>query len=95
MRNLRLSMPTIKAALLGFAFCVLVPLASCQGFLNLKTPEVNVFAGYSLVRYDSVPLGFADKLNMNGGILELSLPNLYQGFGVVADISEHRNDEIR
>ncbi len=95
MRNLRVSGLTVKAAVLGIALSALTAMAAGQGFLGLKPPEVNVFAGYSLVRYDSVPLGFANKLNMNGGILELSLPNLYQGFGVVADFSGHQNDELK
>ncbi len=95
MRNLRLSALTVKAAVLGVALSTLCGVASGQGFLGLKPPEVSVFAGYSLVRYDSVPLGFADKQNMNGGILELALPNLYQGFGVVADFSGHKNDELK
>jgi hypothetical protein len=56
---------------------------------------VNIFAGYSLVRYDSVPLGFSDKLNMNGGNLEVSLPDLYQGWGIVGDFSGHKNDEMK
>ena len=94
MRNLRVSSLTVKAAVLGVALSALTAMAAGQGFLGLKSPEVNVFAGYSLLRYDSVPLGFANRLNMNGGILELSLPNLYQGFGVVADFSGHKNNEM-
>lgn len=94
MRNLRVSAVLVKAAVLGLALSASSVLASGQGFLGLKTPEVNIFAGYSLVRYDSVPLGFSNKLNLNGGNLELSLPNLYQGWGVVGDFSGHKNNEL-
>jgi hypothetical protein len=65
---------------------------SAQGFL--KKPEVNIFAGYSLQRYDASQYGFQDTQNLNGGNLEISLPDLYRGLGVVADFSGHWNDEI-
>ena len=94
MRNLRVSALLVKAAVLVVALPVFSLLASGQGFLGLKPPEVNIFAGYSLLRYDSVPLGFANKLNLNGGNLELSLPNLYQGWGIVGDFSGHKNSEL-
>jgi len=94
MRNLRVSAVLFKAAVLGVALSAFSLVASGQGFLGLKPPEVNIFAGYSLVRYDSVPLGFSDKLNINGGNLELSLPNLYQGWGIVGDFSGHKNSEL-
>jgi len=94
MRNLRVSAVLFKAAVLGVALSAFSLVASGQGFLGLKPPEVNIFAGYSLARYDSVPLGFSDKLNMNGGNLELSLPNLYQGWGIVGDFSGHKNSEL-
>ena len=95
MRNLRVSALAIKAAVLGIGLLAADALASGQSFLGMKPPEVNIFAGYSLVRYDSVPLGFADKLNMNGGVLELSLPNLYQGWGIVGDFSGHKNSQMQ
>jgi len=94
MRNLRLSALLVKAAVLVVALSASSILASGQGFLGLKSPEVNIFAGYSLLRYDSVPLGFSNKLNMNGVNLELSLPNLYQGWGIVGDFSGHKNSEL-
>jgi hypothetical protein len=95
MRNLRVSALLVKAAVLGLAISAFSLLASAQSFLGLKPPEVNIFAGYSLVRYDSVPLGFSNKLNMNGGNLELSLPDIYQGWGIVGDFSGHKNSELQ
>lgn len=65
---------------------------SAQGFF--KKPEVNIFAGYSLQRYDASQYGFGNTQNLNGGNLEISLPDLYRGLGVVGDFSGHWNDEI-
>jgi len=80
-----------KAAALLFAVSCFSLFASGQGFF--KMPEVNIFAGYSLVRFDSQPLGYSKTLNLNGGNLEISLPNLYQGLGIAADVSGHWNDQ--
>jgi len=66
---------------------------SAQGFF--KKPEVNVFAGYSLQRYNASQYGFGNTQNLNGGNLEISLPDLYRGLGAVGDFSRHWNDEIK
>ncbi len=102
----RLSALPVKTALLAialFGFCVSSSAqnpaqnstpASVQN--SYRGPEVNIFAGYSFLRYDSVPLGFSDKLNLTqGGNVEVSLPNLYQGLGVVADFSGHWSDQLK
>jgi hypothetical protein len=68
--------------------------ASAQSFLGIRMPESEIFAGYSVLRFDSVPLGFSQRLNLNGANLELSFPNLYQGLGVVADFSGHHSSEM-
>lgn len=66
--------------------------ATGQSFL--KAPQVDVFAGYSLLRYDAQPWGFSGPLNLHGGNLEISVP-IYQGWGVVADFSGHYSDEMK
>lgn len=81
-----------KSALGFVALFLFTGTCSAQGFF--KKPEVNVFAGYSLQRYDASQYGFRKTQNLNGGNLEISLPDLYQGFGVVADFSGHWNGEI-
>jgi hypothetical protein len=92
MRTPCVSALPLKNAVLALAlFCSVA--ASGQGFL--KKPEVSIFAGYSLERYDSVPLGFSDKLNLNGGNVEVALSNLYQGLGIAADFSGHWNDQLK
>jgi hypothetical protein len=66
--------------------------ASAQSFL--KKPTVELFAGYSLLRYDAVPLGFSSPLNLNGGNLEVLLPDIYRGWGVTFDFSGHHSNEM-
>jgi hypothetical protein len=82
-----------KSALPLVALLVFAGPCSAQGFF--KKPEVNVFAGYSLQRYDASQYGFGQTQNLNGGNLEVSLPDLYQGLGAVVDFSGHLNDEIK
>ena len=93
MRLSRLFAVLAKTVLLGLALMAFSGLSSAQGFF--KMPEVNVFAGYSLQRYDASPYGFSGKQNLNGGNLEVSLPNLYKGWGVVGDFSGHWNNELK
>ena len=85
----RLSIP--KAAVLIFALSLLAPAASAQ---FTKLPAVEVFGGYSHLRFESTPLGFSDQLNLDGWNVELSLPDLYEGLGVAADISGHYTNEM-
>ena len=92
MRPPRLSAVPVKALLLSLAFFAFQGLASAQGFF--KKPEVNIFTGYSLQRYDGSQYGFINKLNLNGGNLEVSLPNLYKGLGIAGDFSGHWNDQL-
>jgi hypothetical protein len=93
MRLPRLSALPARVTLLGFTLVALAALSPAQGFF--KVPELNVFAGYSLQRYNASQYGFAKTLNLNGGDFEVSLPNLYQGFGLVADFSGHENNELK
>jgi len=81
-----------KAAVWAIVAFVLCPLASAQKFLKL--PTVDVFAGYSYLRFDSKPLGFSDQLNLNGWNFELSIPYIYQGLGAVADVSANYGHEL-
>jgi len=91
MRIPRLSPTLTKTAALYFAVFCFTSLASGQSFF--KMPEINVFAGYSLLRFDSVPLGYSQTLNLHGGNVEVSLPDLYQGLGIVADFSGHHGPQ--
>ena len=81
-----------KAAVLLLALSVLCPVSSAQRFL--KVPAVEVFGGYSHLRFDSQPLCFSNQLNLDGWNFGLSLPDLYQGFGVAADVSGHYSPDM-
>lgn len=61
---------------------------------KLKLPAVEVFGGYSYLRFESTELGFANRLNLNGADVEVSLPNLYEGLGIAADVSAHSAQEM-
>jgi len=91
MRIPRLAGIPVRTVALCFAVFCFSALASAQGFF--KAPEVNIFAGYSLLRLDTQPLGFSKTLNLNGGNLEVSLPNLYKGLGFAVDFSGHHSPE--
>jgi hypothetical protein len=79
-----------RAAFLALVFCA--PLLSAQSFL--KAPNVDIFAGYSLLRFDSVPFGFPNRLNLSGANVELALPDVIRGWGIVADVSGHYSNEL-
>jgi len=53
-----------------------------------------VFAGYSYLRFESKTLGFANQLNLDGGEIEIAMPDLYQGLGAAVDVSGHYQHEI-
>jgi len=73
-----------RIAVFGFALFFLHPVVCAQRKL---LPAAEVWGGYSYLRFESTPLGFADQLNLNGWNDGVSLPDLYQGFGVAADVS--------
>jgi hypothetical protein len=74
-------------AVLAFAFSISCPLVSAQS--ASKLPEIDVFGGYSYLRFDAKPLGFADSLNLNGANVSVSMPDFYQGLGAAIDVSGH------
>lgn len=80
---------SVAWGLLAFACC---PVVCAQKFLKL--PTIDVFTGYSYLRFDSKPLGFSDQLNLNGWNFELALPHIYEGLGAVADVSAHYGHEM-
>src|ERR1700751_5311676 len=81
-----------KAAALAFVVFAFCPLLSAQRFFHV--PTIDVFAGYSYLRFDSKSLGFSDQMNLNGWNFELALPHIYEGLGVVADVSAHYDHEL-
>jgi hypothetical protein len=72
------------------AVCGLLLLFLCPALhAQKKWPAAEVWGGYSYLRFESKTLGFSDQLNLNGWNGGISLPDLYQGFGVQADVSGH------
>ena len=88
----------IQRRAVGFLGAVLIfftglcPLVSAQS--TSKLPAIDVFGGYSYLRFDSKTLGFSDQLNLNGGNVSVSLPDLYEGLGATLDISGHITGEM-
>jgi hypothetical protein len=80
-----------RAAMLALALGALAPFASAQGFL--KAPAVEVFAGYSYLRYDAKQFGFANQLNLHGANVEAWV-HIYHEWGFVADFSGHFSREM-
>src|ERR1051326_4767413 len=75
------------AAVLMFVIRAFCPMLSAQKKSWL--PGGEAFGGYSYLRFESKTFGFADQSNLNGWNVGISLPDLYRGFGVAADISGH------
>jgi hypothetical protein len=59
-----------------------------------KLPALEAWGGYSHLRFEGTKLAFSDQLNLDGWNAGLSLPHLYQGLGVAADISGHYTSEV-
>ena len=87
-----------KATVLPLAFAVsafclfFCPQGSAQS--TSKLPAIDVFGGYSYLRFDAKTLGFADQLNLNGANVSAALPDLYEGLGAVIDISGHYTGQM-
>lgn len=79
--------------LLGSLLCAVAP-SRLVAQSKSKLPAIDVFGGYSYLRFDSKTLGFANQLNLNGGNIEVALPNLYEGLGAVIDVSGHSTTEM-
>lgn len=83
------------AFILYIFFGVLGPSATCSAQTKIKLPAIEIFGGYSHLRFESTQLGFADRLNLNGANVEVSLPDLYSGLGIAADVSAHYAQQMK
>ena len=93
MKILRASSIHKNALLLFLAFCSLCPPASAQK--GLPIPEVDIFGGYSYLRFGGASLGFPGATNLyGGGNVEVAV-HIYQGFSVVADFSGHDSKDLQ
>lgn len=74
-------------------FCSFSPaLVSAQG--KSKLPAIDVFGGYSYLRFESTTLGFSNQSQLNGANVSVALPDLYEGLGVAVDVSGHYTDAV-
>ena len=71
---------------------VFCPLVSAQS--KSKLPAIDVFGGYSYLRFESTTLGFSSQSQLHGANISVALPDLYQGLGVAVDVSGHYADDI-
>jgi hypothetical protein len=79
-----------------FAFACCPESAGNEGACgaDFRAPAVQIFGGYSYLRFESKPLGFSSQLNLNGGNLQIALPNIYNGLGFALDLSAHTSSEM-
>lgn len=93
MKTLRAFAVHKNAILLFLTFCFLCPLASAQK--ELRIPEVDIFGGYSYLRFSGSQLGFPGAVNLyGGGNVEVAV-HIYQGLSVVADVSGHDSKDLQ
>lgn len=79
------------AAVLALSLWIFSTRASAQRFL--QSPPVDIFAGYSYLRFDPTPLGFPHPLNLNGANIQIAVP-VYHGLGILVDVSGHYASEL-
>jgi hypothetical protein len=79
----------VSVSLSCLFFC---PPASAQS--KSKLPEIDVFGGYSYLRFDAKTLGFSDNLNMNGADISVAMPHIYKGLGAAIDVSGNFATEL-
>jgi hypothetical protein len=85
-----------RAAVFSLGVLIFCAVASAPAAAQskLKLPAIDVFGGYSYLRFDAKTLGFANQLNLNGANIEVALPDLYEGLGVAIDLSGHYTHEM-
>lgn len=85
-----------RAAVLFLSLSILCTVAptSAPAQSKVKLPAIDVFGGYSYLRYESTTLGFAGQTTLNGANVEVALPNLYEGLGAVLDVSGHYQSQL-
>ncbi|MCU1297006.1 MAG: hypothetical protein JWO91_1284 [Acidobacteriaceae bacterium] len=73
----------------------LAPALSCLPASAQHAPELELFGGYSYLRFDSKPLGYPSNSNLNGWNGSLTAPHLYRELGLVVDVSGHYGSGFR
>lgn len=86
MKNRR---PILCLLLVALASLLYVPPASAQ-----KAPRLQLFAGYSYLRFDSTTIGFPDYSNLHGAEISGAF-NISRNFGIIADVGDHFGNHQR
>jgi hypothetical protein len=84
--------PCKRAALFLF-FVVLVVMAASTLGLGQVAPRWEVFGGYSYRNFDSTPIGFANRSNLNGWNAEPTF-NLNTSWSIAADVSGQYGSQL-
>ena len=74
---------------------VLGPALFCFPAFAQHAPELELFGGYSYLRFDSKPLGYESNSNLNGWNGSLTAPHIYRELGLVVDASGHYGSGFR
>jgi hypothetical protein len=77
-----------------FRFMLALIVLSAIPLVAQNIPRIDVFGGYSYLRFDSAPLGFNGRSNLNGWNASVSVPNIYRHLGITADASGNSGSEL-
>jgi Outer membrane protein beta-barrel domain len=84
--------PKSKRRLAAILSLVVVFLGSISAAAQ-NSPRIQVFGGYSYLRFDSPTLGFANAAGLNGFTVMAAF-NLNRGFGVIAQASGNYGSQL-
>ncbi len=91
----RQSYRRLRSFFLPLLLLVIAPSFSFgQNFAN-KIPELEVFGGYSYLRFDGQPAGFSGTSDLDGAIVAITAPHLYQALGLRIDASENFGSQVK
>jgi hypothetical protein len=59
-----------------------------------KLPEIDLYGGYSHIRFNSTSFGFSNYSNLNGYSASITAPNLYEQLGLTLNASGDYGSEL-
>jgi hypothetical protein len=81
-----------KARFIQLFICFLALSSSC--LFAQKLPEIDLYGGYSYVRFNSPSLGFSSYSNLNGYSASITAPHLYEQLGLTFNGSGAYGSEL-
>jgi len=82
-----------EKALWAALVCALWSLLPCTPAIGQDVPRLQLFGGYSYLRFDSKTFGFADASNLNGWNGAVAW-NITRNFGGIAELSGQYNSHM-